>query len=165
MKISKILLGLAFLASGTANAATVFAPTDGDVNFLNSTLSGGTLLAMFDDSDQTFIGSRLAVPVPEIVGFTGPVGGDNFIATNESADTLTLTGSDHFILGISTDGGTSWSGDTSVDFMGANSYTVNFSDGSVLEIDVSVIPVPATVWLFGSGLLGLVGIARRRKEA
>jgi hypothetical protein len=27
----------------------------------------------------------------------------------------------------------------------------------------SVVPVPAAVWLFGSGLLGLVGIARRRQ--
>ncbi len=29
----------------------------------------------------------------------------------------------------------------------------------------SVVPVPAAVWLFGSGLLGLIGIARRRKAA
>jgi len=29
--------------------------------------------------------------------------------------------------------------------------------------EVSAIPVPAAVWLFGSGLLGLVGVARRRK--
>jgi len=29
----------------------------------------------------------------------------------------------------------------------------------------AVIPVPAAVWLFGSGLLGLVGIARRKKTA
>lgn len=28
--------------------------------------------------------------------------------------------------------------------------------------EVSAVPVPAAVWLFGSGLLGLVGVARRR---
>lgn len=29
----------------------------------------------------------------------------------------------------------------------------------------SAVPVPAAVWLFGSGLLGLAGVARRRKAA
>ncbi len=28
----------------------------------------------------------------------------------------------------------------------------------------TVVPVPATFWLFGSGLLGLIGIARRKKQ-
>jgi hypothetical protein len=28
---------------------------------------------------------------------------------------------------------------------------------------VQPVPVPAAVWLFGSGLLGLVGVARRKK--
>ena len=31
--------------------------------------------------------------------------------------------------------------------------------------EVSQVPVPAAVWLFGSGLLGLVGVARRKKSA
>mgnify|MGYP001821111762 FL=1 len=31
--------------------------------------------------------------------------------------------------------------------------------------NATVIPVPAAVWLFGSGLLGLVGVARRKKQA
>ena len=30
-------------------------------------------------------------------------------------------------------------------------------------LDITPVPVPAAVWLFGSGLLGLVGIARRKK--
>jgi len=34
---------------------------------------------------------------------------------------------------------------------------------AVHDGDVSAVPVPAAVWLFGSGLLGLVGIARRKK--
>ena len=29
---------------------------------------------------------------------------------------------------------------------------------------VAPVPVPAAVWLFGSGLLGLLGVARRRKD-
>ena len=37
--------------------------------------------------------------------------------------------------------------------------------GLHLEGTVSAVPVPAAVWLFGSGLLGLVGVARRRKAA
>jgi hypothetical protein len=30
---------------------------------------------------------------------------------------------------------------------------------------VTAVPVPAAIWLFGSGLLGLIGIARRKKAA
>ena len=45
-----------------------------------------------------------------------------------------------------------------------------FADVSAPElgqygIEISQVPVPAAVWLFGSGLIGLVGIARRKKAA
>jgi len=29
--------------------------------------------------------------------------------------------------------------------------------------NVGAVPIPAAVWLFGSGLLGLIGVARRKK--
>jgi len=38
----------------------------------------------------------------------------------------------------------------------------NFISGSISPV-VSTVPIPAAVWLFGSGLLGLVGVARRKK--
>lgn len=44
---------------------------------------------------------------------------------------------------------------TGVDF----AWTLN-TDGS---LSYAAVPIPAAAWLFGSGLLGLIGIARRRK--
>lgn len=38
-------------------------------------------------------------------------------------------------------------------------------DNITITTDVSAVPVPAAVWLFGSGLVGLVGMARRKRKA
>jgi hypothetical protein len=43
----------------------------------------------------------------------------------------------------------------------SNAGSIFLDDAS---LTVSAVPVPAAVWLFGSGLLGLVGVARRRKS-
>jgi hypothetical protein len=37
--------------------------------------------------------------------------------------------------------------------------------GTAVVSSVSAVPIPAAVWLFGSGLLGLVGVARRKKSS
>ena len=147
------------------DAATIFAPTDGDVNFLFSELAGGTL-AMFDDSDQSYLGAFIIIPLPSVVDFTGPVNiNGDYTATNSLSNTLTLTGSSNFILGFNVGG--NWLADSGVVSAGANSFIVSFGGDSVLEVDVQIVPsqvpVPAAVWLFGSGLLGLVGMARRKK--
>ena len=36
---------------------------------------------------------------------------------------------------------------------------------AVLTIQTTTVPIPAAVWLFGSGLLGFIGIARQKKAA
>ena len=167
-KIVYALMGVvSILTIAKVDAATVFAPTDGDVNFLFGDLAGG-ILAIFDDSDQAYAGLLLNVQLGDVVGISGPNGSGDHTATNTTTNgTLTLTGCDNFILGLSIDGGTSWLADSSVTSIGANSYTVSFENGaSVIQVDVQVIPaipVPAAVWLFASGMLGLVGGAVRKK--
>jgi len=163
MRIRHILMGIALLASGTANAATIFAPTDGDVNFLFGNLGGATL-AMFDDSDQNYTGPNLVVDVPSIVGISGPFANNDHLAANLNGS-LTLGGSDQFILGLNSGG--SWLADTSVVSVGTNAFQVSFGNaGTLVTVDVRIVPtpVPAAVWLFGSGLLGMVAIARRRRS-
>ena len=49
-----------------------------------------------------------------------------------------------------------------------DNITVHNRSLSSLEIQDLMdfnVPIPSAVWLFGSGLLGMVGIARRKKTA
>jgi hypothetical protein len=58
------------------------------------------------------------------------------------------------------------SGSPLIDGPFAGGLNINFDIGSgnsLTVLNVSAVPVPAAVWLFGSGLLGLVGIAKRKK--
>jgi hypothetical protein len=50
---------------------------------------------------------------------------------------------------------------SSISFTSTNENWYAFTVGANGE--AAVIPVPAAIWLFGSGLLGLVGMARRKK--
>ncbi len=49
-------------------------------------------------------------------------------------------------------------GGQSADYKGYGYYAWAVRPG-----DVAAVPVPAAVWLFGSGLLGLIGVAQRKK--
>lgn len=47
----------------------------------------------------------------------------------------------------------------------SRTFNINFDNTSnlvALNSPISTVPVPATVWLFVSGLLGLIGVARRK---
>ena len=51
-------------------------------------------------------------------------------------------------------------------FFGTDEFVLDpfvLSADGTLSYGATVIPVPAAAWLFGSGLIGLVGVARRRK--
>ena len=54
-------------------------------------------------------------------------------------------------------------------FSMAQGYQGSYSEGStnyawaVHSGDVGTVPIPAAAWLFGSGLIGLIGLVRRKK--
>ena len=44
-------------------------------------------------------------------------------------------------------------------------FVLPVMDGDINDVlGISTVPVPAAVWLFGSGLIGLAGVARRRRN-
>jgi fibronectin-binding autotransporter adhesin len=65
------------------------------------------------------------------------------------------------ILNLATLGdGLGWQLDYLIDYLGST----DFVQLSVVSSALSAVPTPASIWLFGSGLLALAGVARRRKS-
>ena len=92
----------------------------------------------------------------------GEINGIGFGNFNGIADTATLVGTLSF-TGLSV--GVSPVTMATNDLPAGDWYDV---DSNLMEVayngaEVNVVPVPAAVWLFGTGLLGLIGVARRRK--
>ena len=166
MKVSKLLLaGVLSLSANLVSASTILSATDGDVNFLFTPLPAGVTLYMFNDDDNNSFaaaGNSLLVPIPSVVGISGPQSGD-YLASN-SGGNLTLTNAPDFVLAVYDTNISAWVGDSNPVFYGnGNAAQLTFDlSGGVLVVDVQPIPVPAAVWLFGSGLIGLAGVARRR---
>ena len=167
-KLIYALVGMASLLSvAKVDAATiVWEPTDGDVNFIYSTVAGFSL-GLFDvgDFDALQASPLLLNTVTGADTVDIVADGLDFSATSSvSGNTTTLFNDNQFVLAI-TDGFSWFEPVSFVEIApGSNIYEITFSNGVVTSIDAvpTVIPVPAAVWLFGSGLLGLVGVARRR---
>ncbi len=187
MKFKNILGAVSLLlVAGSVSATTILpgpsilAPTSGDSQFIEVPAAGldlgGFQLALFDDgvvmSDSAALYIDPVTLIPgysvEMIAFT-QVQGSHWQATAASTgEFIDLFGGNYFKLGVTTDGGDTWVPNSSV-VIGANSNSlvVNFFDdnganGSVSIIDATVVPVPAAAWLFASGLIGVVGVSRRK---
>ncbi len=98
----------------------------------------------------------------------------SYTVMNESGTaSIDLGATMDFIVAISTDNGLSWI--TNSDFiassngeMGKLIFDIPMGDNDVrtgviaIDVEMSPVPVPAAVWLFATGLVGLAGVARRK---
>lgn len=183
--MKKRLLGLfavtsMMLMSLSASAAMViWEPTD-VVDPINSSVitfgfgTGITDVAIYDDSDTALTTTLLQFDAgfAEVL-FTQD--GIDWVITS-SQDTLVnppavLTDSNNFIVAVSDDDGTSWTANLTYvqDAVSTDLYHLTYTDitvgnNLVTLTDVQPVPIPAALWLFGSALLGLVGVSRRKSS-
>jgi len=83
---------------------------------------------------------------------------------------IMVNAGDEFVIGLQGAGGSTnlVHGNILNEYAAGNVY-LNGSISSSSDHDthfrtyVSAVPVPAAAWLFGSGLIGLIGVARRKK--
>lgn len=92
------------------------------------------------------------------ITFTGKLSGGGLASSTVTLDGI--FGQETFLFGDTFRGVTSVSWIQEGDWHQFDNIVVDNVTGT---INSSIIPVPAAVWLFGSGLLGLFGIARRKK--
>ena len=156
------------LAANTTSTPTIldFSFTDGKQTL--SMANGAAIVAMEFTTDEDSITSwrvelNILPPGPLEVGDVT----QTIITYNRDADaedtgrTQTVTGTLPAFLFIS-----DLSSDSEPDPIPLSS--IDFGTASTAgswEGDIASVPLPATAWLFGSGLVGLVGIARRKKAA
>lgn len=96
-------------------------------------------------------------------GTSGNVGGSGDLYGTGASDVVSGTGASNVTTLYGVTGGASASATTYSYILGQLELTAS----GVLETvgSSSTVPLPAAVWLFGSGLLGLAGVGRRRSSA
>lgn len=137
LSISKSLPSTRILGTGTPG--TAFSPL---TNMDHVTLSTPTTQWIYGgpslSASNTFTESTSLSP---FIG-TGNLG---FLLTTKNVDTVASSNLNGIPVGLSTN------------VVGTVNVTYTYSP--------SAVPIPPASWLFGSGLLGLVGMARRKKAA
>ena len=165
-KLFSVVAGVSM--SAMVSATTTFVPTDGNVNTFDISgflPSDDATFAIFDADDKNDLGSATGLILETFDQVTFLDVGGNWVARNENNDSLDLGENPRFI--IAADSGSGYVGGDAINYIVGplpNATFVSFGtdEPQLAAVDLTAVPVPAAVWLFGSGLLGLVGVARRK---
>lgn len=172
MKINKIAGTLAFLAAAAlSNAASA---SNYNVGILNQLPAGyeNTVSGLFGSISETYNFTISASSFTLTSSTVQDLGYDQEAIQTISGFNLSIYNAANTLLNS-----TAVSGDTlSFNNLDAGSYYAIVSGTSAvpsggaytIQLDaeeLAPVPVPAAVWLLGSGLIGLVGVARRKEQA
>ena len=175
-KLILVVLCLGLIICGSANASITY-----EFNASNSSVGG-----YFDVDNNVYVYDYLTVPasfsltVPTFVSSdasfsTGSL--DSYsISTSLISSGAASVGSVKFYLNYQSTGvDVITIGDSKVDWFyrfpigslsAVGSYDTNTVDSNIAHLNVTEsapVPIPAAVWLLGSGLIGLIGVRRFRK--
>lgn len=171
--MTKLLLGTVLaLATSVASASTViWTPTDTDINYYfdTGTTTDTNLYAIFDVDDFNGAQANALVLNKPVDTIDIVANGSDFDLTSATltGNTTKLYNDNEFVIATLITGATSWTDAFSAYELvaGTNLYNLTFTTGTVISIDatqVQAVPVPAAAWLFGTGLIGIVAVARRK---
>ena len=170
LKLAAVAFAMAL--STSANAATIFIPGGNTgVQTFNYTFAsdytGSVTIGVSDEGDTDF-GASLDLTTTYGVFLDSDV---NVVDTSAYINALGENGTDGelYIFSMS-----ALAGETlTFDWIFRTTDADPFNDFAFVDISglsyeviaqtgVAPVPVPAAVWLFGSGLIGLIGVARRK---
>ena len=179
MKFSQLLAAPVLCLASTMAGAHVWVPdinsSTGDfqeITFVSFGVSSATYdLVLYDAAaagptlDTAANTSATSLTIADLTGVVEVSANPGPFTASFGTDTASMGTAGHFELAL-------WDSINSVfilqdgytTIVAGNSYTLQFGSvtGEILGVDLAPIPVPAAVWLFGTGLIGLVGVARRR---
>ncbi|TPQ26223.1 hypothetical protein ACH518_15900 [Methylomonas sp. HW2-6] len=186
MKINpfvKTSFAACLLAMSTASSASVWAPNDGDANFLAFSPTSFPFPSLSDTFGIFEDTANIASATP-VVTFTG-VGAVSFAASgsnytvNTGTSSGTLLGSSNFQIGMLSGG--LWSSAFGNANLGSDATLLMFADAGAFNnlhflysFDISpsqatsdgpsAVPLPASAWLMTSAVLGLLFTGRRKSN-
>jgi len=122
--------------------------SSGDLAFVD-----GNLLLSDLEGDDSLVNINTSSGVGSLIGDIG-FGSVWGLASPNGIDLFGVDGYEVISINPTTGVGTSI-----LDYSGSGLVSAN---GAAFITEAAIVPLPAATWIFGSGLLGLIGIARRR---